>query len=277
MNLGFTIDHELIIEGKVDACRIVEPPPVISPCRFTKDTNDLKEGPNTRGEPSSYIFREDFFDPKIRLRRGRVYKAWDSQPKEWSDPNGNSEYALTYSSYSIWSEFVQGSRKGMYFLLGDKQRFTVWKVIDIEIILSGEEMITLRALSTFGMLPELLPNEIPIEARAQIEEALEKVSDEAYVASPDSVVDCCREAAVSILSAYTGSRGDLGSLIKVVDQAPHEKKVAASSASIINRFHPRRKPDEQARRGLRRLTEEDAQYAMHGLSNILVEIGWARW
>jgi hypothetical protein len=45
---------------------------------------------------------------------------------------------------------------------------------------------------------------------------------------------------------------------------------------IVARLHSRGKPNEQACKGLRALSDDDADLAVDCLKTVLVEFGWAR-
>jgi len=283
MNLGLDRNRGKVFEGcSSNYGRELTPPPLISRCQLVTDKSQLAAGAHYAHESDGYIFREDYFDPKSRVRRGRFYKPLDSLTQQWKnerDPQFKlgEHSTYTYHPAPIWAHFHREGHREVYVLLGDQCRFTVWKLVDMEVMFTGEELHTLKALSTFGLLPELLEAEIPSEHLPLIREKLGHVADEAHTASAESIVDHCREAASAIIGAYLGQDKDLGHMLNALSDKPNERRMAASAAAIINIFHPRRKAAEQKARGLRRITDEDGQLAVACLGNILVELEWGRW
>jgi len=279
MDLGVCKATGHVYVGSVDSGIALSPTPMVSHCKLVSEKLDCHQGPDTEYPTEGFVFREDFYDPKSRIRRGRVYAARSSQPHVWRAPNRavHGEFN-TYSHCSIWAKFHNQSRKHVYVLLGDERRFTVWTLVDLEVITSGEEMVTLKALSSFGLLPELLEAEIPNDELSLIKESLEKVVNDMYTASAESVVDCCREAVSAIVGAFVNQPAkDLGVLVSLLGDKPYQRMLAQNAASIINRFHPRRKTSEIRGKDLRRITDEDAQLAVQCLGTILVELEWGRW
>lgn len=277
INLGVCKNTGQIFEGQPELARKLFPAPMVSACKLVTDKSQCSSGPDLSDWPSTYMFREDFYDPKSRIRRGRFYQSGTSLTEYWRVDGVNYGMTNTYHRSSIWAKFHCNGRKHIYALLGDEKRFTTWKLLDLEVIATGEEMITLKAISSFGLLPELLEKQIPSAELALIKESLDKVVDDMYTAAAESVVDCCREAATAIISAYTGHSGkDLGTVYKELANTKPAKYLAKDAANIINLFHSRRKTAE-IQQGRRRITDEDAQLAVQCLGTILVELEWGRW
>jgi hypothetical protein len=164
-------------------------------------------------------------------------------------------------------------------LLGLDERFTVWTIIDIEAIATGEDLVTLKARSSLGILPEIEANKIAESFRPRVNESLNAFRDEVYRSAPISVIDRARDAASQILLAYfemTGKNArNIGKLAK--DLEDEKMIIAASAAKIIARLHARAKPVERERREMRAIREQDAQLATQCLGIILCELGWANW
>lgn len=281
MYLGIDSENGRILEGSsTTSGRIISGAPLISLCKLTTDRDDLNEGLDPVYPTDKIYFREDFYDPRSRLRRGRIYKANNQSHLPWMilGDSFKVSHIETYVRHSAWTYYQQNNQKNVYVLLGDKSRFTRWKVVDVEVIHTGEELITLKALTTFGLLPELLDDEIPAESLLTIKNKLQQVVDDMYASSAESTVDNCREAASAIIGAYVNQpHKDLGKLIAPLENPPFEKRIAAGAAFIINTLHPRRKTAEHLRLGLRTVSEEDAQFSVSSIGLILVELGWGRW
>jgi len=202
-----------------------------------------------------------------------MYQAGDSQPRQWRDELGAECRADTYYHHSIWWTLQEKRRENVYLLMGDRERFTAWRIIDLEVIASGEELITIKSIRSFGMLPRMIDGGITSKS---ISDALSTVEDDIHIASPESIVDRCRDAASAVLGQYLNMpTKDLGELVRFLEKEP--KRIALSAARIIKDFHPRVKPNEKVKHDLRPLTEEDAALSVSCLGTVLVELGLAEW
>jgi len=284
MNIGLDKNRGKVFEGCASNYgRELTSPPVISRCKLITDKSQLTAGAHYECESDGYIFREDFFAPKSRIRRGRFYKPSESLTDQWKDEqnpqmNLGDRSTYTYRRTSIWSYFHREGHRDIYVLLGEGQRYTVWKLVDMEVIFTGEELHTLKALSTFGLLPGLLDNEIPQDALPLVQDTVTKVVDDMYTASAESIVDHCREAAAAIISAFVEKPGkDLGKLVQPLRELPTPLNLAANAADTLAKLHSRRKSSEIQKHGFRRIQDEDAQHAVSCLGLIMVELGWGRW
>jgi hypothetical protein len=165
--------------------------------------------------------------------------------------------------------------------IGILNAFTLWRVVDVEHTVNGEDFLTVRARNSFGVLPELIEDAIPADSRVKAVQAIEKVAEAAYRAGPESVVDRVRDAAQWCIGAYLASANrdeiirheDLGQLTKLI---PVDRVVLKAVAQALARLHSRAKPNEQARYDSRPLVEGDAEFALVGLATVLRELGWAR-
>ncbi len=294
LSIGIEKNHELVYEGTGNYGRAVWPSPIITPAKivFESDeslTAEKSNDPITR----ACRFREDFYDPISRIRRGRFYFAGGSQPKQWflqphpAMPSEATEanmpdfnkYLETFDGNPIWYEYIKDQKTLPLVLLGLDDRFTVWKIIDVEAISTGEDLVTLKARSRFGVLPDINVKKVPEAFRGAVNESLNSFVDEVHHSAPTSVIDRARDAASQILLAYFNSTGkqakDLSALAKELDN----KKliIASSAAKIIARLHARAKPVEQQKRQMRCIREQDAVLATQCVGVILCELGWADW
>ncbi|WP_334078441.1 hypothetical protein [Microbulbifer sp. M83] len=283
MNIGLDKHRGKVYEGISNYGRELSPPPLISRCKLVTDKAQLAGGVDYENEFDGYIFREDYFDSKSRIRRGRFYMPSNYLTQQWKDERNphadlGDHSTYTYHSGSLWSKFGRESLRDVYVLLGERQRYTVWKLVDMEVIFTGEELHTLKALTNFGVLPELLEGEIPSYALPLIKDTLDKVVDDMYMASAESIVDHCREAAAAIVSSFVEKPGkDLGKLVQPLRELPTPLNLAANAADTLAKLHSRRKSSEIQRHDFRRIQSEDAQHAVSSLGLILVELGWGRW
>lgn len=251
------------------------------------------------------IFREDSFDPVTRIRRGRFYKKQNKQ--RWLASNrpvlGTPEELytqemkilgpmalgelITFPSFSLLNLGKDIRVHNATIELGSSESPTLWTVIYIETISTGEELVTLKAQGTLGALPELNPNKIQdSEDRTKIVQTIEKLADTIHRAGPESVIDRGRDAASAVLLVALRQKGqtikgmDLSKAIDVFEKHPELKELGnvISSARIIARLHSRAKPSEQERReSIPTILEQDADLAVLCVGTILRDLGWANW
>lgn len=293
INIGIDKHLGLVYEGDSNYGRGVWPTPVITPARFVYPSEgQLKAHPLS--DVFGYRFREDSFDPIARIRRGRFYQAGQAQPMQWGrcshhpgfpldsiDPqvHAKSKSLETFYGNPIFYEHIQGRKELPIVFLGLDERFTAWTIISVEAIATGEDLVTLKARSSFGILPIIIDHKIPDVFRAKLNETLETFTDEVHRSSPVSVIDRARDVATYALLAYFNLQRDdaqdLGKLIKRLNAA--ELVIAENAASIIARLHARAKPAEQEKRELHPIREQDTDLAVQCVGTLLCEIGFARW
>ncbi len=148
---------------------------------------------------------------------------------------------------------------------------------------SGEELVVLKGRHSFGALPEIDKELIPIERRERVLEFLNKLQEDIFRASPASVIDRARDAAASILRAYLGDDSnlkvdvDLDSLIKKVRSLGNLANIG-NAGDIVRILHSRAKPSIQEKiPNIRQVHEQDAELAVQCVGMILCDLGWAEW
>ena len=236
------------------------------------------------------VFREDSFDPVTRVRRGRLYKASDLRPEDWSvQPHPANPEETRYPGLRVpkrlyafyaWPAMRElGNHVGSTLIaLGTNDAYSLWRVVDIERVVTSEDLITLRARSALGTLPELNEAAVPVEDRAVVSEVLEKLARAAYTADAGSVAHLARDAAASCLGVWLADRRgdpkikakDLGELSKLLEDDQNRSMV-----QLLARLHSRAKPNEQARYGTRSVHQGDAEFAVSAVGMLLRELGWA--
>lgn len=150
-------------------------------------------------------------------------------------------------------------------------------------VLGDDVVVTLKAQSAFGVLPELALSAIPEADRVAVRLAVDRVLDSAFRETPISVIDQCRNAMTVMLSrwlvAQTGdasySGKDLAALAKAMDSVTPPKQCAVWIGQLLARLHVRGKSNEQVSKALRLPVEEDAELCLHSLGFVLRELGWA--
>lgn len=271
-------------EGDSRNVRAIHPAPVISQaaCDFVSIVG-IEE----------LIFREDAFDPATRIRRGRLYvggrtsHSWDQVTVDgintynWNNLRPEVSYAAWkpgVNPHGILDHVIQ---------IGGGDFTTNWRVIAIERLSIGQILLTLRAQSLFGVLPDLHANPLdeqnnPLQQdkQSQIKSSMARLVDVFHRLQPVPTVDAARETSRVILAAWIGSKADAKDLKDVIDLIPKKMRVLCNSAFIVNRLHPRAKSSEQEMQAgdgniIREPTEEDAEASVHLIAMMLREIGWA--
>lgn len=299
MNIGIDRNNHAVYEGESFYGRALWPAPSLTPAKILFPSEGPIEAP-AKNEPDfgEFMFREDSFDPVSGIRRGRFYECSGSQPHEWFLPihpasnqaaemNRSSggtikEYLNTYYGNPIYHRFFHEKDEQPIACLGFGDRYTIWSIINVEAISTGEDLVTLKARRGLGILPELDVDKIPDAHRNVLLESLQGFTDEVHRAAPLSVIDRARDAATRTLLAYFNTppqkAKDLGKLIDDLRNEDTKKKVIAiNAASIIARLHARGKPSMQDKLGLKPIREQDAELATQCVGTILCELGWAEW
>jgi hypothetical protein len=271
------------------------PSPVVSVATVLVNPDETQQIPQNNFLPEvRMVFREDSFDPVTRIRRGRLYKWSGTHPEDWhvqphpaypeellaARIHGGKLKKRLYAFYS-WPAFqeLKGQRAAL-IALGTKEAYTLWRIVDIERIVTAEDLLTLRARTALGVLPELNRDAVPQDGRREVIEMLEKLVDTAYRAGPESVAHLARDAAQCCLGVWMANRRgnsklrqqDLGPLAKMIEK---EKSVSSNVAHTLARLHSRAKPNEQERFSSRPVCEGDAEFALAAVGLLLRELGWA--
>lgn len=268
-------------EGDTHAVRAITPLPVISPV-----TGDLIDQEITGPK----IFREDGFDPVTRIRRGRLYEEEAGDP-EWDQVTVDNRNTYNWKnlrptrSFKSWvPESRTGSIIGSTIRIGSSDYMSTWRIISAEKITLGHVLLTLRANSLLGVIPELVDSALnncgkPINS-SPIKNQLDALVDAFHRQQPTPTVDVCRETAKIILTAWLGPQAAGKDLAQVISNIPNDWSIVRKAAHIVNRLHPRGKSAERERqamggRDLRPILNEDAETSVHLIGMILRDIGWA--
>jgi hypothetical protein len=301
--LGIDQNTYLLFEGVSSYGHGVWPAPVLSAATLISGEDDWGRIPSSRHlADAPMIFREDSFDPVTRLRRGRLYERINGGYTNWhfpphpADPSERRTMTddgllhrdlMTFAPLpSLASRCAQHT--SLHLVLGTQTAPTVWRILSVETILAGEELVTLQARSTFGALPDIIEDAIPEGARSEVLPALEQVANAAFRSSPLALIEQCRPAYTLVLSNWLAAQGetagdlatrDLEGLVKLIDkrfQKQADFGALKATIHLVQRFHSRGKPPEQKRYNLRPPNEADAQLVLQALGFVLREIGWAR-
>lgn len=248
-------------------------------------------------EHARNVFREDSFDPVTRIRRGRLYTRTPEGRNTWrvrphpAFPNevvygvdGAGWLPKTLASFNPLdvSTLNLGPHPHRNVVLGTGRARTYWMIVDIERIATGEELVTLKARSRLGILPELDEQKLPPLGSASITDTYDKAADAAYKLGSESTIDRCRDAASAMLGGWLAhttqnAKDSHRDLNDVSDRVfAQNKRLAGHAGSLIALLHVRGKPNEQARHGFRRLSDEDAAAALACLGLIVRELGFEK-
>jgi hypothetical protein len=300
--LGFDRRTGLVYEGRGGPTHPVWPTPILTQATLIENPADLQKLPGDfDNSPFHWMFVDQSFDPASRVRRGRLFQSFgniswetvqvEAHPAISSDiykvANGTGRTAKELSVFIECTSLFQKQNRGegMQLALGQRDSYSLWRIVQTERIATNDVLVTLRAESPFGILPQLNKSKIHPDYVKGVEVALERVLNSAYRELPQSVVDHCRNAAVMVISrwmqAEMGSAApveqDLGHWIRAVKNhfGEHEMVALRSALEAINRLHPRGKDNEANKYQLRQVEESDAEYAVHALGFILREVKWA--
>jgi len=278
--------------------------PVLTPAKIVKNIHNGEEKFLSNSEFDLYkielIFREDSFDPVSRIRRGRFYKKGDTQPRRWQVCSTRGVYynkhnlndVATFDSCQISKDYLSNLKQPLV-ILGYEPNATIWTIVSIETTLLREEVVALRSRKTIGMLP-VIKGEFfqDLEKLKQNEHpsALEILERDINLATPESVVDRSREAAVEILNVFLYQKNskvdkieDLGGTLNAfkgyLSESNKDKEyvIVQCAAKIIQRLHPRNKVVEQVNRDIPPVEEQNAELAIQCVGAILCDLGFASW
>lgn len=276
-------------EGTQVKLRLMTPPPVILRFRFLNEASGQLEG----------IFVEDYFNSATRIRRGRLYrpsdyKSWLAEsvyPPPKSTVQGPNGVSLAPVNPSYSSHGVQNLRRNSVVVLGDGASESHWLAVMSERIISYGLVVTLKAKTFLGVLPDVNPEAIPKGNRPAILQALSVVVNAASIGMPESVVDACRNTASYMITAQfpqsnEGGKKDLGKLVTWLIEQGRVKQctdaadsllylMEASTSHLVNRLHSRGKANAAAQHGTRPLSLEDANLAVSAIAFLLQDFGWA--
>jgi hypothetical protein len=294
--IGFDPNTGLAYEGISNYGHGIFPAPIVLRATIIKEEADWNRLPTSGSmRDAKLVFREDYFDPVTRIRRGRFYEwqAGKPQPDDWwvqghpilSEETGprNTQGLFKKSLVS----FTPLQNLGADFdvpvrplvVLGARPSITVWSVVAVERSGHDEDLFTLRSRGNLGFLPDLVLEAIPVSARKRVSEAISKAADAAHRQSGITVVDLCRDATTLALAEYLVSQGapqtllekDLADVIKALPDA----RLRASAAEVVRLLHPRGKSNEMHKHGTRAVTESDGRFALEALGFLLRDLGWA--
>jgi hypothetical protein len=289
MMIGIDPNTGLVYQGESYYGHPVWPSPVLSLATIVSHEGDFTRVPSgTNLLHADLLFREDSFDPVTRVRRGRLYKTPGNQPQQWHvTPHffSGGPVRAGMQLHGFDSNFMAATKpklRDSLLVLGTTDTYTIWRVVDIERIVGGEDLITLRGRTSLAGLPRLNGAAVPELGREKVAETLDKLDEAAFRAGPESVVDRARDVAQWSIGTWLAARTGDASL-RLVDLWQLAGKVSEKDSTVIKnvgqtlaRLHARNKPNVHEELGTRPVTEEDAEYTLAAVGILLRELGWAR-
>lgn len=295
--IGVDTTEGLVYEGNSNRGIGVLPTPVLFVATLLSQAIAIDDVPEQDDLGlARLIFREDSFDAVTRVRRGRLYERGEgSQPHQWHvrphpgtihvGAHGNAAgifpmYLHGFHAFAARLKMTTGAQPSI-LAFGTRSAYSLWRVVDIERTVNGEDLVTLRARSSLGLLPELLEGAVPAEALPKVREVLETLAQSAHTSAPSSIIDRARDVALTCVGAWLYKKtGDLSfrtkELAVLADAAGSEKHVlTANAVRNIARLHADAKPNVQEHKSARPPMEADAEYALAAIGLVLRDIGWA--
>lgn len=296
MYLGIEQSTGLVYEGSGSPDIPSIPLPIVTHAKLIEKPEDWKSLPGP-SETFGWMFREDSFDAVTRTRRGRLYAKRDgTQPETYTvsqhpydrpDPQfiGGARRKSIYVYMACFELLnMPNNGQGLTLALGSSRGASAWLIVQCESLFNGTVMVTLKALTAYGIVPELNREQIDERFRTSVTQAVAKVVDAAFKESPGSVVDHCKDAMQVVMSSWLAQNGspetvigkEIADTAALLEKVPNPKFCAASLGKIAGILHTRNKSSAKLGKGYRSLVEEDAEFALQSLGLTLRELGWAR-
>jgi hypothetical protein len=121
--------------------------------------------------------------------------------------------------------------QGGTLALGSQDASSGWRIIQTELLANGDVMVTLKALTAYGIIPELNSAVVAERFRISVVQALHRAVEAAFRETPISVIDQCRNAVTVVLSRWLVQEGadeattlpkDLRAVVKALEATiPH--------------------------------------------------------
>jgi hypothetical protein len=278
----------------------VYPPPILTPITLASRESAKAVPDSVTVINTPFLFREDSFDPTARIRRGRMYRRDNTQFQNrnvYAHPARQSEMRDKHRAATVLSKpliifhphhlsaIVMRPLSDVRIILGTEQANSVWTIVDVERIHTNEELLTLRAIRSLGVLPNIKVDLLQQSDIGKIVQSLEILSFEIHKSAPESVIDRARDVISVAISSYLETKDlsvigqDLGELIRGLNSlgVNDRRRIVSSAAEIVRLLHARSKPSEQEKRPTRRIMEQDAELAIACVGVTLCDFGWAVW
>lgn len=296
MYLGIEQSTGLVYEGLGGPEIPSIPLPIVTHAKLIEKPEDWESLPNP-SETFGLMFREDSFDAVTRTRRGRLYtKKAGTQPElvtvpqhpyDRLDPTfiGGGRRKSMYVYVSFFELLtLPNNGQGLKLALGSSHGSSAWLIVQCESLFNRTVMVTLKALTAYGIVPELDREKIDQRFRTSVTQAVARVVDAAFKESPGSVVDHCKDAMQVVMSSWLAQNGyatvvtgkEVAETAAILEKPPYSKLCAGNLGKIAGILHTRNKSSAKLANGYRSLVAEDAEFALQSLGFTLRELGWAK-
>lgn len=174
--------------------------------------------------------------------------------------------------------------QGLTLALGSSRGASAWLIVQCESLFNETVMVTLKALTAYGIVPELDRVQIDERFRTSVTQAVARVVDAAFKESPGSVVDHCKDAMQVVMSSWLAQNGytanvtgkEVAETAAILEKPPYSRLCAANLGKIAGILHTRNKSNAKLANGYRSLLAEDAEFALQSLGLTLRDLGWAK-
>ncbi|MFV8258305.1 hypothetical protein ACNQKP_10885 [Bdellovibrio bacteriovorus] len=298
MLVGVDENTHLIYQGQNKAVSYaLWPLPLLLPVKIAGIFESSAGATSTGLAGAEMIFREDFFDPITRIRKGRLYRVGNLE--RWITPlHPMGDIPVSYGAPIVVKqrdlrtctpvnfpvELNGKSVRQIKLVLGNSVAATSWTISSWERTSTNEDLLTLRASISYGALPLLTLGAISEVEKKLIEDEYKNLEDSLFVSSPESIVDCCRDLCESVLLAKIRTvdmqyqDAEIGKSIKKFSEIfKNEFKNVLNHAQVLQIYHPRRKLEEKVKRDLRAATSQDAELCVLSVGAIICDLGYGTW
>lgn len=298
MVLGIDKNTHLIYQGlSKHNSYAIWPLPLLFPVKIT-GIFETSNGSNSIGlVGADIIFREDYFDPVTRIRKGRLYRVGNIEPwitqkhpmGETPIPGGydiniKQRDICTCTPVNLQEELQGKSIKQIKLLLGNSVASTSWTISSWERISTNEDLLTIRATISYGTLPYMKLGSLEASDRKLIETAFKNLENNLFISTPENIVDCCRDLCESILLAKIRTTipeyndAELGKAISKFNEVfKDEFRNVLNQARTLQTYHSRRKTEEKVKKDLRAPTPQDAELCVLSIGAIICDLGYGTW
>ena len=286
-SIGISKQSNIVYQGETSFGRRLETPNLLPYYFIGGDFDTEKQQGNFGGKPTQ-IFLEDYFDPITRIKRGRFFDGpyefdWylpDENRRDLSmvacrDGGAYKERLITYQR-AVLSE-LRNTSTYPDVVLGKEPFISLWKIVSIENSAFDVPIVTLKSHRSLGELPNLIGTNIPEDIYSALSDSLEKLENSVNRLGPTDVVDRARDALSIVFGSLCSDRKkDLGKAISsyINSKFDGQDNMVAWAGRMVNRLHPRGKPNEQFKQGFREPSEQDAMLAVKCVWLVLIELGW---
>lgn len=231
---------------------------------------------------AALIFLELEFDPIARIKRGKLYRAKDTQPITLIHQPTNYN-VLQRQKYDVGHELNCRHFESFYptrvgynladltFYFGNSKFESRWKVLNVDFISTNEELFSIKEINGFGLIPKINYDFFSEEHRSEVIRTFDNLTSNLH-GDPESVVELSKNAALAIISGYLKlEKGlDMSNLCKLIKDKGKEQ--VSNYANVIRMFHTRCKTNKVRAENYRSVNRFDADYAVSSVFLIIKDL-----